>query len=219
MVSSSTGNDPNWYLDSGAMDHITGELKRLTMHDHYMSHMLISNLCPFIDLILTITRSLNWRWPLSSTTSASFAMQKLILSTIKPSTDRWHLHLGHLARDIVLRVIHDNNLSCSVLGSKEYVCDACLHGKAHQLPYPVSSSHSSTPLDLIFQMFGVRLWTLLDTRNIMLRSLMILVSLHGFTFFVIIPKFLNSLRNFILLLNAGLIGRLLLSNQIGEERV
>jgi hypothetical protein len=35
MESSSTSNEPNWYLDSSATDHITGELKRLTMHDHY----------------------------------------------------------------------------------------------------------------------------------------------------------------------------------------
>jgi hypothetical protein len=31
-----------------------------------------------------------------------------------------------------------------------YVCDACLCGKAHQLPYPSSSSQSTAPLDLIF---------------------------------------------------------------------
>jgi hypothetical protein len=27
--------DPNWYLDSRASDHITSELDKLTMHDHY----------------------------------------------------------------------------------------------------------------------------------------------------------------------------------------
>jgi hypothetical protein len=115
--------------------------------------------------------------------------QKFILSTIKPSLDRWHLHLGHLAWDIVLRVVCDNNISYSVLGSKEFVCDGCLCGKAHQLPYPMSSSRSTAPLDLIFLMFGVRLWARLDTRNIMLLSLMILVNLRGFTFFAIVLKF------------------------------
>jgi hypothetical protein len=34
--------------------------------------------------------------------------------------------------------------------NREFVCDACLWAKAHQLPYLVSSSHSSSPLDLIF---------------------------------------------------------------------
>jgi hypothetical protein len=33
MVSSSRGNDPNWYIDSGATDHITGELEKLMMHE------------------------------------------------------------------------------------------------------------------------------------------------------------------------------------------
>jgi hypothetical protein len=35
MTSSSTGNDLNWYLNSGAMDHITGEVEKHTMHDRY----------------------------------------------------------------------------------------------------------------------------------------------------------------------------------------
>jgi hypothetical protein len=35
MASTSIGNDPNWYLESGATDHITGELERLTMHECY----------------------------------------------------------------------------------------------------------------------------------------------------------------------------------------
>jgi hypothetical protein len=30
--------DPNWYLDSGTTDHITGELKKLTMHERYHGH-------------------------------------------------------------------------------------------------------------------------------------------------------------------------------------
>jgi hypothetical protein len=36
---SSSGNaNPNWYLDSDATDHITGELEKLTMHDRYTSN-------------------------------------------------------------------------------------------------------------------------------------------------------------------------------------
>jgi hypothetical protein len=34
-VASASTNDPNWYLDSGATDHITGELEKLTMHETY----------------------------------------------------------------------------------------------------------------------------------------------------------------------------------------
>jgi hypothetical protein len=76
--------------------------------------------------------------------------QKLILSAIKPSSQRWHCRLGHPSRDIVLRVIKDNNLSYSSLDYPESVCDACLRAKAHQLPYLTSSSQSTAPLDLVF---------------------------------------------------------------------
>jgi hypothetical protein len=34
-VASSSGTDPNWYLDSSATYHITSELEKLTLHDRY----------------------------------------------------------------------------------------------------------------------------------------------------------------------------------------
>jgi hypothetical protein len=34
-ITTSSGSDNNWYTDSGATDHITGELDKLTMHDAY----------------------------------------------------------------------------------------------------------------------------------------------------------------------------------------
>jgi hypothetical protein len=44
----------------------------------------------------------------------------------------------------------DNNLSCSSFENNMHVCDACMKAKAHQLPYPVSTSRASAPLELIF---------------------------------------------------------------------
>lgn len=76
--------------------------------------------------------------------------QKLLLSAIKSSPHRWHARLGHPAHEIVLRVIRDNGLLCSTLNNKSSVCDACMRAKARQLPYPISVSRSSAPLDLIF---------------------------------------------------------------------
>lgn len=35
--SSSYGVDPNWYTDTGATDHITGELDKITVHECYNS--------------------------------------------------------------------------------------------------------------------------------------------------------------------------------------
>jgi hypothetical protein len=58
--------------------------------------------------------------------------------------------LSQPAQDIVSHVMCLNNIPCSGVDSHESVCDACLRGKAHQLPYPTSSSRSPFPLELIF---------------------------------------------------------------------
>jgi hypothetical protein len=34
-MTNSYGVDTNWYIDSGAMDYITGELEKMTFHDKY----------------------------------------------------------------------------------------------------------------------------------------------------------------------------------------
>jgi hypothetical protein len=87
-------------------------------------------------------------YPLPPSTSR---FQKLVFSAIKISVDRWHSQLGHPSRDIVCHVSSRNNLSCTHFDSScEYVCDACACAKAHQLPFPVSSSCSSAPLQLVF---------------------------------------------------------------------
>jgi hypothetical protein len=76
--------------------------------------------------------------------------QKLLLSAIKPLSHRWHCRLGQPSRDIVRRVLSQNNLVCPRLESDDSVCDACLCAKAHQLPYKLSISRSTTPLQLVF---------------------------------------------------------------------
>jgi hypothetical protein len=76
---------------------------------------------------------------------------KQLLSAIKLSVDRWHSRLGHPSREIVHRVIRENKLPCTPYeSSSESICDACLRAKAHQLPYPISTSRSTAPLELIF---------------------------------------------------------------------
>uniref|UniRef100_A0A453KL04 Uncharacterized protein n=1 Tax=Aegilops tauschii subsp. strangulata TaxID=200361 RepID=A0A453KL04_AEGTS len=34
----SYGVDTNWYMDTGATNHITGELEKLTLHEKYCGH-------------------------------------------------------------------------------------------------------------------------------------------------------------------------------------
>jgi hypothetical protein len=208
LAAPSSSTDPKWYLDSGATDHIAGELEKLTMHDRYNGHdqiraangagMEIVHVGK--SVILTSSRSLHLNhishvphahkhlvsihrfnldnrtfielhsyfflikdhvtkkvllrgpcrgglYPLSRLSSPQ---QKLILSAIKPCSSRWHCRLGHPGREIVLHMIKGSNLPCSGFASQESVCDACLRAKAHQLPYPISTSRSSVPLELVF---------------------------------------------------------------------
>jgi hypothetical protein len=159
-MGSTSGNDPNWYLDSSATDHITSDLERFTMHERYnggdqirtangagmdifnISHSVLLTptrllhlhqvlhvphsykqlvsihwfnldnhtfieLHPFFFLIKDqATRKVLLRGPcrggLYPLTPLSPPTQKLLVSAIKPSSQRWHLQLGHPARDIVL---------------------------------------------------------------------------------------------------------------------
>jgi hypothetical protein len=208
-ASSSSGFDNSWYTDSGATDHITGNLDKLTMHDHYVgadlvhaangTGMAISHIgkgvipTPSHDLVLNNVLHvpsthknlvLVHRFTLDNDTFIEFhpffclikdrktrkvllhgpckgglyplppsssKYRKLVFSAIKISAARWHSRLGHPARDIVRRVVSTNNLPCATFESLAgSVCDACACAKAHQLPYSVSLSRSSAPLELIF---------------------------------------------------------------------
>lgn len=76
--------------------------------------------------------------------------KKQVLGAIKPSIERWHRRLGHPSFEIVRRMVSQNNLPFSSRDNNEIVCDACQQAKSHQLPYPISTSVSHVPLDLIF---------------------------------------------------------------------
>jgi hypothetical protein len=75
---------------------------------------------------------------------------KCALGAIKPSLSRWHDRLGHATQTIVERVIKEFNLPCSFESDKESMCGPYQEGKSHQLPYPMSFSSSSQPLELIY---------------------------------------------------------------------
>jgi hypothetical protein len=91
------------------------------------------------------------RFTLDNDTFIEFLPYFFLIKDQKISVDRWHSRLGHPSHDIVHRVISKNKLSCAHFDSpSESVCDACACAKAHQLPYHVSYSRSSTPLELVF---------------------------------------------------------------------
>jgi hypothetical protein len=88
-------------------------------------------------------------YPLPCSTSST-TQDKQVLSTIKIPSTRLHARLGHLSSYIVRFVLNKNNLPFSNDVSVESVCDACQQAKCHQLPYPISTTASKVPLELIF---------------------------------------------------------------------
>lgn len=204
------GVDTNWYLDSGATDHITGELEKLTIRDKYnggeqvhtanetgmeianvghsILHSPIKNL--HLKNILHVPKSSknlvsvnrftrdndvflefhpnhfsikeqvtrrtlhNGRcegglYPLQSSSPRS-TPNKQAHAVVKPSASLWHQRLGHPSRRVVEQIVSCHKLSFCHDSNNDRVCDACQKGKSHQLPYPKSTSLSSSPLDLVF---------------------------------------------------------------------
>jgi histone deacetylase 1/2 len=97
--------------------------------------------------VLLQGRCVDGLYPLPSSSSSSLGHQAH--GVIKSSSSLWHRRLGHLASAVVHQVLRDNNIPFSA-SNKESVCDACQMAKSHQLPYPKSSSVSTSPLELVF---------------------------------------------------------------------
>jgi hypothetical protein len=67
----------------------------------------------------------------------------------KSTSSLWHGRLGHPSSIVVHQVLRNNSILFSK-SNKESVCDACQMAKSHQLPYPKSTSVSTSPLELVF---------------------------------------------------------------------
>jgi hypothetical protein len=88
-------------------------------------------------------------YPLISSLKSSQS-SKYAFVAIKPSQSKWHSRLGHPSFDIVRQIISKNKLPCVRDSSNLSVCDPCQQAKSHQLPYPISTSVSTVPLQLVF---------------------------------------------------------------------
>lgn len=75
---------------------------------------------------------------------------KQVLGVSKPTTSLWHHRLGHAAAPVVQEILSRHKLSFVRDQENKVICDACQRGKSHQLPYPKSTSLSSSPFELIF---------------------------------------------------------------------
>ena len=75
---------------------------------------------------------------------------KQVFSATKVSSTRWHDRLGHASFSLVERLLKKNKLPYVGERDVETICDSCQKAKSHQLPYPISTSISTKPLQLIF---------------------------------------------------------------------
>jgi hypothetical protein len=77
------------------------------------------------------------------------AASKHAFITIKSSSSTWHRHLGYPSSFVVQQVLRRNKIDYTP-ESTPYVCDSCQLAKSHQLPYPISTSRSTVPLEQVF---------------------------------------------------------------------
>jgi hypothetical protein len=99
--------------------------------------------------ILHKGRCVGGLYPLISSMVASPQEKHAFLAS-KPSQAKWHSRLGHPSFRVVMNIISKNKLPFIRDTSLESVCDPCQQAKSHQLPYPISTSVSTFPLQLIF---------------------------------------------------------------------
>jgi hypothetical protein len=78
----------------------------------------------------------------NETSKLTFSATKLLCST-------WHRRLGHLSSFIVQQVLRKNKIAHTP-ESTPYFYDSCQLAKSHQLPYPISTSVSTVPLEQEF---------------------------------------------------------------------
>ena len=89
-------------------------------------------------------------YPLISSLVSPHTSQKHAFVAAKPSQEMWHSCLGRPLLAIVQQAVSKNKLPSVRNSTIQSICDSCQKAKSHQLPYPVSTSVSSVPLQLIF---------------------------------------------------------------------
>jgi hypothetical protein len=82
--------------------------------------------------------------------SVSPSSSKYVFLASKPSNNKWHSRLGHPSFTTVRFIIRKNKLPFVRDSHIDSICDSCQKAKSHQLLYPVSTSVSSAPLQLVF---------------------------------------------------------------------
>ena len=135
--------------------HVPSASKNLiSVHRLTLDNRVFIEFHPFFFLIKDqATRSVLFKGPcydgLYPLVPFSTGSSKQVFLTIKPSSSTWHRRLGHPSSFVVQQVLRKHKISFSP-EINPYICDSCQLAKSHQLPYPVSTSVSTVPLEQVF---------------------------------------------------------------------
>jgi histone deacetylase 1/2 len=146
---------PHSSFDLHNILHVPSASKNLlSIHKFALDNDAFIEFHPFFFLIkYQATRRILFRGPchggLYPLVPVSNTSSKQAFITIKSSSSTWHRRLGHPSSLIVQRILRKNNLAYSP-EINPYVCDSCQLAKSDQLPYPISTSVSTIPLEQVF---------------------------------------------------------------------
>lgn len=79
--------------------------------------------------------------------STVFSANYTSFKSAKPPLHLWHNRLGHCSFSVIKTILKHCDISCN---AKPIFCDACVKGKAHQLPFSLSTTVYHHPLELIY---------------------------------------------------------------------
>ena len=90
-----------------------------------------------------------YKFPTSSISSptASSKHQVFLIKT-QPTTMLWHQQVGHPSAIILQKFFHTCNIAYNSNKTID-VCNACCCAKSHKIPFSLSTSRASSPLELI----------------------------------------------------------------------
>ncbi|RVW25398.1 Retrovirus-related Pol polyprotein from transposon RE1 [Vitis vinifera] len=90
-----------------------------------------------------------YKFPTSSISSPTASPKhQVFLTKTQPTTMLWHQRFGHPSGVILQKIFHTCNISHNSNKTVD-VCNACCCAKSHKLPFSLSTSRASSPLELI----------------------------------------------------------------------
>lgn len=90
--------------------------------------------------------SRNGFYPFSGVSSSIKGVSAFLGTRVSNSI--WHSRLGHPSSHILQNLVSRNKLPIKGVVTSE-LCHSCPMGKSHKLPFPLSVSRSSSPLQLV----------------------------------------------------------------------